>query len=377
MKSEDSNQDSEIHFVGGANTTPWLHFEMPDFRRIMLLGKINDAPAQFLLDSGVGALVLDHDFAAALRLHTIDSVTGVGVTGHVNAQAAEGVHISFGDLSINAPRVTLLDMKGFAGALNAPVVALLGRDVFDSLIVDIDFEKQKLAFRDPTTKQALPGGTELPLTRGPLGRRRLPVSIEGRRTIQASFDLGADRALVLSPDYVSEQKLLLGKRTSTALGVSVAGAAVSEVAVVDELALGQTIFHRVPVEVPKTWALDCPAVVGFPVLSRLRMIIDFPHDRVAMLSNRGVIDQPFSKDRSGIGAKRLSNKLEIMHVAPGSPAEAAGLRVGDVVIAINGEKLSPEFFKNHPRDGSKAAGTIMYFTLLNGSKVKLTLADYF
>src|ERR1700688_5069124 len=84
MKTEDSNQYSDIHFVGGGNMTPWLHFDMPDLRRIMLVGKINDAPAQFLLDSGVGARVLDTDFASALKLRTVDRVTGVGVTGHVN-----------------------------------------------------------------------------------------------------------------------------------------------------------------------------------------------------------------------------------------------------------------------------------------------------
>jgi hypothetical protein len=53
-------------------------------------------------------------------------------------------------------RATLYDMTPFVGALNEPVVALLGRDVFGSLIVDIDFENQRLAFHDPKIR-ARPG----------------------------------------------------------------------------------------------------------------------------------------------------------------------------------------------------------------------------
>jgi predicted metalloprotease with PDZ domain len=66
-----------------------------------------------------------------------------------------------------------------------------------------------------------------------------------------------------------------------------------------------------------------------------------------------------------------------MHVASGSPAELAGLRVGDEVIAINGEMLGPEYFKNHPSEGTKPVGTVSVLTLSTGSKVKVVLADYF
>ena len=46
-----SKQSPRFHFKGNA----WLDFEMPDFRRIALAGKINDSPVRILLDSGVGA----------------------------------------------------------------------------------------------------------------------------------------------------------------------------------------------------------------------------------------------------------------------------------------------------------------------------------
>lgn len=378
MTSGKSIRASQVHFEKGAHATAWLHFEMPDARHIILHGKVNNVAGLILLDSGVGAVVLSEDIAAALNLHTVGNLTGVGISGRASGQETEGVRIAFDNLTINTPTANIFNLSSFTGVLNEPIIAFLGRDAFDSLIVDIDFENKRLAFRDLSTQPTLPGGTELTLTRSPFGRRRLPISIEGRAPIQASFDLGSERALVLSPDYVSEQNLLADKKTSDAIGIGIGGEVSSEVASVDKLTVGQSTFHDVPVQVPKTWSLDCPAVVGFPILRRMRMIIDYPHDRVEVLPIKSLIDQPIRKDRSGIGARRLpGDKVQIIHVARGSPAEAAGLRIGDEVIAINDEKLSPEYFKNHPTVGDMAAGTILYLTLSNGSTVKLTLADYF
>ncbi len=50
-----------------------------------------------------------------------------------------------------------------------------------------------------------------------------------------------------------------------------------------------------PVEVPETWSLDCPAIVGMPVLHRLRIMTDFPHDRVSVLPERKMIGNLFAK----------------------------------------------------------------------------------
>jgi hypothetical protein len=43
-----------IHFSAGGTTTSWLGFDMPDRRRIILTGTINNKAAKILLDSGVG-----------------------------------------------------------------------------------------------------------------------------------------------------------------------------------------------------------------------------------------------------------------------------------------------------------------------------------
>ncbi len=377
LLAQESSSGRTIHFVGGSSATSWLKFATPDDRRIILSGKINGVAAQMLLDTGVGNLVLSKDFAAKLNLHRVGTVTGVGVARQVQGEVVEPVQISLDTLTVEASAPNLFDLAPLAASFNEPIVALIGADLFDSLMVDLDFDKQLVAFRDPATAKRLSGATELALSRGALGRRRFAISVEGRAPIQASFDLGAEPALILSPDYVAEQKLLAGKRTSTALGGGLSGPEAAQVATLDQLMLGQIAFHHVPVHVPRTWSLDCSAVVGFPVLSRLRMAVDFPHDRVDVLPIPAVISQPFQKDHSGLGARRLQDRLQIVHVAPGSPAEAARLKVGDEVVVMNGEAVGPTYFKSHPSEGSKPPGTTLDLTLSSGAKVRIVLAEYF
>jgi predicted aspartyl protease len=375
--AESRIQSPVIGFKHGASGTSWLHFDMPDFRRVIVSGRINGVPARILLDSGVSGLVISKDLAAALRLRHIGTVVGVGVTGAVQGQLVEGVVVSLDNLTIKTPNAELYDMAPFAGVLNEPISALLGRDLFDSVIVDIDFAGVRIAFRDPNLTQPLPRGAEVPLQRDKSGLRGMPVSIENRPPIQATLDFGSDRALNISPAYASDQNLLRNRRLSTALSAGAAGIELGQVAVLTKVSIGNIAFHDVPIEVPNRWAFENQAILGMPIIRRMRMVIDFPHNRVFVLPNTTLLSRPFRKDRSGLGARRLTDRLQIMHVAAGSPAETSGLHAGDEIIEINDQKLDEAYFEQNPRIGSQPAGTVVYLTLSNNKRVKLTLADYY
>jgi hypothetical protein len=370
-------QRTTTSFAGGSHASAWMRFEMPDFRRIIISGRINDVPAKILLDSGLGRFVIGKDLAATLGLREVGNVAALGVTGTVQGKAFEGVRITFDNLTIHTATSELYDFSPFAGAVNEPVSAILGRDLFDSLAVDIDFANFRIAFRDAHAKASLPDGFELPLRRDQFGLRSLSVSVENRPPIQATLDLGSDIALAISPEYAAEQMLFADRKSSTSLSAGVAGREEGRVAVLTGLAIGNTLFQQVPFEVPDHWTFVNQAIVGMPVLRRMRVIIDFPHDRISVLPDQKLLRQPFRKDRSGLGAMRLPDRLRIVLVAAGSPAAAAGLNVGDEIVAINDQPLNAEYFRDRPRMGSQPAGTVYYLTLSNREKVKLVLADYF
>lgn len=84
---------------------------------------------------------------------------------------------------------------------------------------------------------------------------------------------------------------------------------------------------------------DYAGLLGGRVLQRFTLIVDYPHDSIILEPNGG-IGLPFEEDMSGLSLDATGPDFSVYRVAavlPHSPAEEAGLRKGDVVIAIDGQ----------------------------------------
>jgi hypothetical protein len=361
-------------FDGHAVSTGWLPFEMPDDRHLIIRVQLNGVATEAVLDSGI--TVLDVDFAAKLGLRRHAEFHGVGLTGRADGGLADGILIRVGDLSLRTQATSLFDMASLSAAAGRPLVAIIGRDLFGAAVVEIDFANRRIALRKPTAIFD-DTGTVLSLRASAENLREVPISIEGAPAVPAIFDLGSDTPLYISAEYAAQTKLLVGKRTSTSLSAGIEGVTPNRVAVLEYVMLGKTVLRNIPVEIPEQWVHHAPAFIGLPILSRFRLTIDFRRDRLAILPLDDLINLPFRKDRSGIGAVVSGDGLKIANVAPGSPAARASLRVGDTIVAINGQELGPAYFKSRPREGSKPAGTTLRLRLADGRTMNLVLADYF
>jgi hypothetical protein len=264
-----------------------------------------------------------------------------------------------------------------SNATKRPIVAILGRDIFDTLLVDIDFAQRKIAFRNPAIPTTLPGAQMFPLPKGQFGIRQLSISVNGGRSIAAMFDLGSDIPLILSPEYVRVRRLLEGKRTSTWPSVGTEGIIESTVSVIDNVQIGGTSLSGVPIEVPQKWAQAVSAVVGVPILSRFRLMTDFGRDLIWMLPSANAESQPFNKDRLGFAAVAAQDSLRVVHVSTDSPAAKAGIRVGDEIVAVDGQKVDARYLASRARQGTRPAGTIIHYTLRTGANITITLTDYY
>jgi len=70
--------------------------------------------------------------------------------------------------------------------------------------------------------------------------------------------------------------------------------------------------------------------------------------------------------------------FNVLHVTPGSPAEKAGLKKGDKLTAVGGERVGPGFYTSGQANWSRLpAGTKVAVTKADGETVTLTLADYY
>lgn len=117
----------------------WVPFEMPDGRHIIVTAKIGDMTAEVIVDSGAGKLVLARSFAARLGLRARGAITGVGVTGQASGVIVEGPSVFIGRSILRPREATVYDLDGLSAATGRPIVAVLGRDLFDNFVVTLDF----------------------------------------------------------------------------------------------------------------------------------------------------------------------------------------------------------------------------------------------
>jgi hypothetical protein len=275
-----------------------------------------------------------------------------------------------------------MDLSPIAKALDIPLQVILGQEVFAAFVVDIDFQHSRIAFRDPAAFTPPRGAIRLPLT--PAGGDRVTrVSIEGRPPIDVYLDLGNGSPLDIFPAYWRPRRLLDDRHSSELLNGGAGGQRPVKVATIGAVDVGGVVFHDVPTNFPPpgNTTADTRRVqgnLGLPILSRFRMIADFPHNALYLVPEPRAVARPFDKDRSGLSTVRDADALRVTFVAPGSPAEEAGFKIGDLVSLIDGQPIGPTFQQSAlARWRYGAAGQRIQLSLADHRTLTLTLRDYF
>ena len=309
-------------------------------------------PFNFMLDTGIGiSLITDPALVKQLRLQggTRFLVAGAGEEKPLEAQQITGVHVRLG--GVEAPSLSFLalsdDVLNLSGYVGMPIHGLLGSDVFRSFVVEVHPEEEYALLRDPARYRA------------PRGRRwaRISLDMEGNKSyltvpVQLSdtltlplklvLDTGAGHALSL--ETTSDARLQLpAARLRTQLGRGLSGNINGYLGRVPALQLGR---FRIPflltsfpdaagvaqrVEVPRNGNL------GFELLKRFEMVVDYAHNQLLLRPNR-LYKDPFEHDMCGFDVLATGPRFRqyrVLRVQPGSPAEQAGLLPGDEIISIN------------------------------------------
>lgn len=118
--------------------------------------------------------------------------------------------------------------------------------------------------------------------------------------------------------------------------------------------------------------------VGMPILSRFRLTTDYSRNRLFLTPLPDAATRPFAKDRAGVLARPARDgKAEIMLIAPGSPAEVAGLKAGETITAVNGLALTGDNVQAIQALRALPPGSSVSFTLSTGETRTIVLKDYF
>jgi predicted aspartyl protease len=294
-------------------------------------------PFHFLFDTGASN-VLTPEAARRLDLPVRDNVDVTGTGGTQAGGSTKVDSLQLGGVTLSNQTFYVLDLPPGASEA-APVDGLIGFELLDRFPVQLDYANATLTLY--TGKDARHAGPAAPAR---LSFRGKTPQIDGKVDGIAgrfSIDTGSAGSLTLSAPFVTDHDLATRYRARTRImsAQGIGGPVYALLARAELLDLGTaTAKHPVTFlsqqRAGTVARKDTAGNIGFGVLHQFTIFFDYPRKQIYFQPNRDW-GQPDLADRSGLRLERGDQAFTIAFVAKGSPAEAAGLKTGDHIVAVN------------------------------------------
>lgn len=373
----------DFSIAGGKSTTVPLQVVN---NHLYLHAKVNGhGPYTFILDSG-GDYIITPDVASAL---SAKSSGGIQITGVGNASEGAGFthvdSISVGNATVRNQYMLVLPIgPGFGVAEGMHIDGMIGYQWLARFLTTIDYAGSKITFAMPAARPATARGARTMPFYFDGTIPRIPIAIDGVTT-SGEVDTGSRAALTLSAPFAAAHPTIAAQ-AKTAPGVDgfgVGGPSYARLGRVRTLQIGPFALSGTitafGVQQKGAFADPFnPANLGGAIWRRFTVTFDYPH-QMLMLEKNAAFGTPFSYDRSGMFLIDDKGAYTVISAMPGTPAAAAGLNKGDVIVEVDGAPASDRTLAELRALLSAPAGTVVRLHVRGAKRerdVTLTLADY-
>ena len=344
--------------------------------RVVAPARLNGRDTEVILDTGASITTVNRDYARSIGLPQGMKVSARGAGGDVEAEIVSGVTLEIGGTRFDEMTVAVMDLEPVARAIGHPMNVVLGREFFNSAVISIDWASSQLRVTPQDRFTARPGSTALELKRrGPFNT--IPVSIAGGQPVEALLDLGNGGALSVPESYWAKRADLAALPYAEGQLGGVGGLHASRSTTFPSVTLAGRTFNNVPGSLGSGGNDHEPAQmtnVGIGMLKQFVVDLDLGRNRIYLTPRT---DSPaFDRDRVGARMELLGDRLKVVFVSPTGPAAAGGLKVGDEITAVDGRRVTPDFYAGSDW-ARQPVGTSVALQRADGRTATVTLRDYF
>ena len=340
---------------------------------------VNDqGPFHFIFDSGA-LNVLTPDAARRLGVKVGGEVEATGTGGVQAGGVARVKAVRIGPLTLANQTFYVLDLPPGTSD-DAPVDGLIGWEWLNQYPTRFDYADATLTFFPDGAVSTASKAT--PFAISFLGRRpQIDGKIDGLPG-KFTLDTGSAGSVTLASHFVASHDLIAKYQAKTQVvsAMGIGGPVYALLARAEKLELGGVSVAAPVIFLSQqtngtSAAKNVTGNIGFGVLHKFTVTFDYPHAQIYLEPNR-LWGEPDLADRSGLRLVRAADGFKVLFVVENSPAARAGLKVGDVLLKVDGvscASLSGEKLKAMLKG---PVGATINLTLAGGSTdVTLTLAD--
>ncbi|HVS52268.1 MAG TPA: aspartyl protease family protein [Opitutaceae bacterium] len=319
-------------------------------------------PYHFLIDTGSSVTLV----TPALVKRYPGRIEPPPNAPHVRVASAEGNitelpaaslrRLELGDAKFDDVPVLVYDCAPISAHLGVKIDGVLGFPLFGELLLTLDYPGSRVLLQPARTAPLVPGAT-IAFD----DARKTPVIHVGlgSRSLVALIDSGSDAAFSLNPIGI-DPRFVSGPRTGAMVG-TLGGDRPQQIGrIADPLVIGGYVLPQPIVDLT-----DELSAIGGGVLKNFAVTFDQMHDRVTF--HRDSRDPIFSAPRRSVGLSfsKTPAYWKIAGVVHDSPAEQAGVAVGDLVTRIDNEPVANWDLRRYEQLVSRA--NTVAFTFLNGT----------
>jgi hypothetical protein len=333
----------EIVSGGPAKLITRFGFEQLTGGVVIVRGTFDKSPdsLNFIFDTGSGGISLDSTTARQMQLELSPSDRTIrGIAGIKNVEYARNHTLNLPGLSVSGLDFHINDYELLTGVYGVKIDGIIGYSFLRRYLVTIDYDKRILSVYTPGDFKYPRGGyllrpaiTGLPMQYAYVGDNR---GVFGRFYL----DTGAGLNLLLSNEFVGDSSLFTAKKNRyPTVAEGLGGKKEMEMAVLKTFKLGNYKFKRVPIylfddEFNVTSYPQLGGLIGNDILRRFNVVINYPRSEIHLIPNSHFRDE-FDYSYTGLGLYAANGTIYITDVLKNSPAEEAGLKVGDILFAVD------------------------------------------
>jgi len=338
--------------IGATPPVAEMPFEMVGTGHVFVRVGVYGTQGWFILDTANHGMSVDSEFGRRAGLNLQGGYVASG-GGPEMVQAAVATNVSLGlpGLTLDHQRVVAIPLKPMAPLLGRDFDGILGSDLFDKFVVEVDYAAKRIRLHNPESFR-YSGSGEILSTR--LDENSFPyvkvkLTFPGKEELEAEFliDSAADFTVSVQKPFATEHGIPApGAKKLSERGTSVGGSYEILTSRALQVQLGRWAFQDPLIDFSQAAggmaSKDQAGLIGGDLLRRFRVTFDNRRHQLILEPNANFAES-FEADMSGVRLRAEGTRFEtlrIRRVLDDSPAMEAGLEAGDIITMVDGQLAS-------------------------------------